>query len=124
MSGTRRNGRGMRPDGGNKRSPKKVNVVPTDVIESMVVVSNGPVMKENSKVVPLSVEAEEYSLRAVPLRPVPTGEGPDSRGNRVPPREVLKGVFGRCCGIDHGRDWGGVPDRLCRGGSPGRPCQD
>ena len=85
----------MQLAGGNKRSPQKVNVVPTDVIESMVVVSDRPVMKENSKVVPLSVEAEEFSLRAVPSRPVPTGEGPDSRGNRVPPREMLKGVFGR-----------------------------
>ena len=34
----------------------------------MVVVSEGPLVKENARVVPLSVEAEEFSLRAVPLR--------------------------------------------------------
>ena len=85
----------MRPAGGNRRSPQKVNVVPKDVIRRMVVVSDRPVVKENARVVPLSVEAEEFSLRAVPSRRVPIGEGPDSRGNCVPPREMLRGVFGR-----------------------------
>ena len=56
VSGARKNGRGMRPAGGNRRSPQKVNVVPTDVIGRMVVVSDGPVVKENARVVPLSVE--------------------------------------------------------------------
>ena len=57
----------------------------------MVVVADGPVVKENARVVPLSVEAEEFSPRAVPSRRVPTGEGPDSRGNCVPPREMHGG---------------------------------
>ena len=83
-----------------------------DVIEIMVVVSDGPVMKDNARVVPLLVEVEEFSLRAVPSRPVPTGEGPDNRGNRVPPWEMLKGVFGRTDAVVD--DWGGVPERLCR----------
>ena len=95
VSRARKTGRGMRPAGGNRRSPQKVNVVPRDVIGRMVVVSDGPVVKENARVVPLSVEAEEFSLRAVPSRWVPIGEGPDSRGNCVPPREMLRGVFGR-----------------------------
>ena len=58
-------GKGMRPAGGNRRYPQKVNVVPTDVIGRMVVVSDGPVVKENTRVMPLLVEAEEFSLRAV-----------------------------------------------------------
>ena len=95
VSGARKNGRGMRPAGGNRRPPQKVNVVPRDVIGRMVVVSDGPVVKENARVVPLLVEAQEFSLRAVPSRRVPIGEGSDSHGNCVPPREILKGVFGR-----------------------------
>ena len=94
VPGARTNGRGMRPAGGNRRSPQKVNEVPTDVIGKMVVVSDGPVVRENARVVPLSVEAEEFSLRAVPSRRVPAGEGPDSRGNCLPPREMHEGVFG------------------------------
>ena len=94
MSGARKNGRGMRPAEGNRRSPQKVIEVPTDVIGKMVVVSDGPVVKENARVVPLSVEAEEFFLRAVPSRRVPTGEGLDSGGNCIPPREMHEGVFG------------------------------
>ena len=94
MSGARKNGRGMLPAGGNRRSPQKVNEVPTDVIGKMVVVSDGPVVRENARVVHLSVEAEEFTLRDVPSRRVPTGEGSDSRGNCIPPREMHEGVFG------------------------------
>ena len=83
----------MRPAGGNRRSPQKVNVVPKDVIGRMVVVSDGPMVKENARAVPLSVQVEEFSLRAVPSRRVPIGEGPDSRGNCVPPRGMREGVF-------------------------------
>ena len=68
-----RNGRGMRSARGNRRYPQKVNVVPKDVIGRMVVVSDGSMVKENAGVVPLSVEAEEFSLRAVPSRRVPIG---------------------------------------------------
>ena len=75
VSGARKNGSGMRPSGGNRQSPQKVNKVPTDVMGKMVVVSDGPVVKENARVAPLSVDAEEFSLRAVPSGRVPTGEG-------------------------------------------------
>ena len=91
VSGARKNGREMRPAVGNRRSPRKVNEVPTDVIGGMVVVLDGPVARENARVVPLSVGAEEFSLRAMPSRRVPTGEGPDSSGNCVPPREMHRG---------------------------------
>ena len=93
VPGAQRNGRGMRSARGNRRYPQKVNVVPKDVIGRMVVVSDGPMVKENARVVPLSVEAEEFSLRAVLSRRVPIGEGPDSHGNCVPPRGMRAGVF-------------------------------
>ena len=98
----------MRPAGGNRRSPQKVNVAPKDVIGRMVVVSDGPVVKENARVVPLLVEVEEFSLRVVPSRWVPIGEGPDSRGNCVPSREMLKGVFGRNDAVISPTDFAGA----------------
>ena len=91
VPGARKNGRGMRPARGNRRSPQKVNEVPMEVIGKMVVVLDGPVVKENTRVVPLSVEAEQFSIRDVRSRRVLTGEGPDSRGNCVLPREMHGG---------------------------------
>ena len=70
----------MRPAGGNRRSPQKVNEVPTDVIGKMVVVSDGPVVRENARVVPLSVEAEEFSLRAVACETGPHWGGAGQSG--------------------------------------------
>ena len=60
VSGTRKHGRGM------------------------VVILDGPVVRENTRVVPLSVDEEEFSLRTVPKNRVPTGEGLDGSGNCVP----------------------------------------
>ena len=115
----------MRPAGGNRRSPQKVNVVPADVI-GRIIVSDGPVVKENARVVPLSVETEEFSLRAVPSRRIPTGEGPDSRGNCVPPREMLKGVFGRTDAVVSTTAVTGAASMTDFAGTvaPGRPCRD
>ena len=48
----------MRPAGGDRRSPQKVKDGQTDVRKNMVV--------------PLSAEAEEFSLRTVPKTLVPT----------------------------------------------------
>ena len=43
----------------------------------MIVISDGPVVRENTGVVPLSVESEEFSLRTVPKNRGPTGLGRD-----------------------------------------------
>ena len=45
--------------------------------------------------VPLSVEAEEFSLKTGPKDRVPTGEGSDGSENGVPSRESPEGVVGR-----------------------------
>ena len=49
----------------------------------------------NTRVVPLSVEAEEFSLRTVPIIWVPDGKGSDGSRNCVPSREIHRGVVGR-----------------------------
>ena len=105
----------MRPAGWDRRSPQKEKDGQTDVRENIIVVSDGPVVRENTRVVPLSVEAEEFSLRNVPKIRVPTGEGSDGSGNCVLSREMHGGVVGRS---------DAVVSRLCRGGSPGRPCRN
>ena len=61
----------------------------------MIVVSDGPVVRGNNRVVPLSVEAEKFSLKTVPKNRVPTGEGSDGSENCVPSREMPEGVVGR-----------------------------
>ena len=63
----------MRPAGGNRRSPQRVKEEPTD---------------ENNSVVPLSVEAKEFSLRTVPKIRIPTGKGPEGSGKCIPSREI------------------------------------
>ena len=93
--GARKHGKGMRPAGGDRRSPQEVKDGHTEVREKMLVISVRPVVKENTGVVPLSVEAEEFSLRTVRKDRVPTGEGSDGSGNCVPSREVHGGVVGR-----------------------------
>ena len=60
VSGARKNGRGMRPVGGDRRSPPKVRDGQSDVSDRMMVASDGPVVWGNNRVVPLSVEAEEF----------------------------------------------------------------
>ena len=82
MSGARKHGRRIRPAGGDRRSPQRVKDGQTEV-------------RENTRVVPLSVEAEEISLRTVPKIWIPTGEGSDGSGNCVPSREMHGGVVGR-----------------------------
>ena len=64
VSGARKHGRGMRPAGGDRRSPQKVK----DGQVVIIVVSDGQVVRENTRVVPLSVETEEFSLRTVHRR--------------------------------------------------------
>ena len=85
----------MRPARGDRRSPQKVKDGHTDVREKMIVILDGPVVRDNTGVVPLSVEVEEFSLRTVPKNRVPTGEGLDGSGNCVPSWEVHGGVVGR-----------------------------
>ena len=72
VSGARGHGRGMRPAGGNRRSPQRVKEEPTDE-------------GENTRVVPISVEAKEFSLRTVPRIRIPTGEG--SLGGQIEPSD-------------------------------------
>ena len=64
VSGARGHGRGMRPAGGKRRSPQRVKEEPTDE-------------GENTRVVPLSVEAKKFSLKTVPKIRIPTGKGPE-----------------------------------------------
>ena len=56
----------MRPAGGDRWSPHRVKKGQTNVRENIIFVSDGPVVRENTRVVPLSVEAEHFSLRTVP----------------------------------------------------------
>ena len=95
VSGARKNGRGMRPAGGDRRSPPKVKDGQSDVSDRMIVASDGPVVQGNNRVVPPSVEAEELSLKTVPKNRVPTGEGSDGSENCVPSWEMPEGVVGR-----------------------------
>ena len=61
----------MRPAGGDRRSPQEVKYRHMEV-------------RENTGVVPLSVEVEEFSLRTVLKNRFPIGEGSDGSGNCVP----------------------------------------
>ena len=77
-------------------------------------------LRGNKGVVPLSVEAEEFSLKTGLKDRVPTGEESDGSENGVPSRESPE-----CsCGVDHSHSRGRVPDCVCWGGSPGRPGSD
>ena len=60
VSGARKHGRGMWPVG-DRRSPQKVKDGHTDVRETMMVISDGLVVREHTRVVPLLVEAEEFA---------------------------------------------------------------
>ena len=68
VSGARKYGRGMRPVGGNRRFPQRVKDKLTEE-------------GENTRMVPLSVDAKEFSLRTVPKIRISTGEGSDGSGN-------------------------------------------
>ena len=72
----------MWPAGGNRRFPQRVKDELTDE-------------GENTRVVPLSVEAEEFSLRTVPKIRIATGEGSDGSGNYVPSRQKHGGIAKR-----------------------------
>ena len=82
MSGARKHGRGMRPAGGTRRFPQRVKDELT---------GEG----DNTRVVPLSVEANEFSLRTVPKIRITTGEGSDGSGNFIPSRERHGGIVQR-----------------------------
>ena len=60
VSGARKHGRGMQPTRGHRLSPQEVK-------------DGHTVVRENTGVVPLSVEVEEFSLRTVPKNRVPMG---------------------------------------------------
>ena len=96
----------------------------------MIVISDGPVVRENTGVMPLSVEAEEFSLRTVPKNRVPTGEGSDGSGNCVPSQEVHGKVvmlwYRRSDAVVSTTAVAGAasPADFAEGGSPGRPCRD
>ena len=83
VSRARKNGRGMRPAGGDRPSPHKNKGW------------CGPVVRGDNRVVLLSVEVEEFSLRTVPKNRVPNREGSDSSENCVPSRELPEGVVER-----------------------------
>ena len=51
VSGARKHGRGMRPAGGDRRSPQNIKNGQMDVRENIVVVPDGPVVRENTSVV-------------------------------------------------------------------------
>ena len=93
MSGARRSERGMRPAGGNGRSPRQLKVVSTsevDKIQDLDSFPDGLVVKKNVRVVSLSVHVEVFSPEAVPSGGAPVEEGPKS-SNDVPPREMVGG---------------------------------
>ena len=63
MSGARRSGRGMRPAGGNGRSPRKLKVVSTSEVgkmDSLDSFPDGLVVGQNARAVSLSVDAEVF----------------------------------------------------------------
>ena len=94
VPGARKHRRGMRPAGGDRRSPQKVKDGHTDVSDRLIVILDGPVVRENTRVAPLSIEVEEFSLMTVPKKRVPTGEGSDGSENCVPSQEMHEGVVG------------------------------
>ena len=85
----------MRPAGGDRRSPPKVKDGQLDGSDRGIVASDGPMVRKNTRVVPLYIEVEEFSLGTVPKVGVPTGEGSDCNENCVPSRETPEGVVGR-----------------------------
>ena len=94
VSGARLSGRGMRPAGGNSRSPRKLNVISTSEIGEIDSFSDGLVVRKNARAMPLSVGEEVFSPGAVPSGRAPIEEGSDDHRNYVPPRELSEGLFG------------------------------
>ena len=82
ISGTQKQGRGMRLAGGNSQFPQRAK---DELMDE----------GENTRMVPLSVEAEEFSLRTVPKIRIATGEGSDGSGNYIPSRERHGGIVKR-----------------------------
>ena len=94
VSGARRSGRGMRPAGGNSRSPKKLNVMYTSEVENMDSLDSFPeglVVKRNARAVSLSDDVEVFPPEAVPSGGPPIEEGPESYRNHGPPLEMAGG---------------------------------
>ena len=71
----------MRPAGGDRLSPLEVN----NELAEMMVTADGPVVR-NKRRVPLSAEAEEFSLRTGPKIRVPTRRSGDGSRNGMPSR--------------------------------------
>ena len=111
MSGAGKHGRGMRPAGGNRWSPQRVKDELTVEGENIGVVSGRPVVGENTRVVPLSVEAEEFSLRTVPKIWIPTGEDRTVVGTVYLLGRLHGGVVGRSDAVVL---WPALPGRLLR----------
>ena len=97
-------------------SPLEVKDEPSE----MMVTSDGPVVRRKRRV-PLSVEAEEFSLGTGSKIRVPMG-GDRSRTD-MPSREIPGGIVGRSKAMVS-TTAGCCPGRLCWGGSPGRYCRD
>ena len=83
VSGARRHRRGVRPAGGIRPFPQRVKNELTD--EGW-----------NTKVGPLSVEAEEFSLRTGPKTRVTAGAGSDGSGDYLPSRTGPGKIVIRC----------------------------
>ena len=82
-SEARRHRRGMRPAVGIRPVPQRVNNELTDEVGK-------------TKVMPLSVEAEEFSLRTGPRRRVTAGAGSDGIGDYLPSRTGPGKIAIRC----------------------------
>ena len=83
VSGARIHRRGLRPTGGIRPVPQRVNNELTD--------EGG-----KSKVIPLSVEAEEFSLRTGPKSRVTAGTGSGGSGNNLPSQTGPENIVIRC----------------------------
>ena len=93
VSGARKHGRGMWPAGGNRRFPQRAKDELT---------GEG----ENTRKVPLSVEAEEFSLRTVPKIRITTEEGSDGSGEYIPSRERHGGIVKQSNAVVSTTAWG------------------
>ena len=101
VSGARRSGRGMRPAGGNSRSPKKLNVIYTgevEMMDSLDKFSDGLVVKRNDRAV-AEAEAEVFSPDAVPSGGASFEERPESYRTHGHPRQMAGGYLDERMGL-------------------------
>ena len=80
----------MRPAGGDRLSPLEGK----NELAKMTVTADGLLVR-NKRRVPLSAEAEEFSLRTGPKIWVPTRESGDGSRNSMPSREIPEGIIRR-----------------------------